>query len=271
MAWLYLPDTVVSNSERVPPSEVEYEPYVTLSGKVTQRPLLWHAWKNRPWIKLLSGMTLPPSTANHGVVSWISSLRDSRVSPSARSASVWGPKTSVGCGVTSRELLAKCAPDGSWAKTSLDLLTKEGDCLKYSGRSPHWGMMLSGELYELPRWGPLKEGNASLYLPNWPTPTARDYKDMAGNLSDRSDGKSRNDRLGVAVFRCSHPELMRSSCGDECSKSHRRLNPVFVEWIQGLPRGWSMPKTGSGPSETELSHYKQRLLFECSQIVQDGS
>ncbi len=40
------------------------------NGKPTPQPLSWRGWKTRPWIRLLSGTTLEPSTAaqRHGVV-----------------------------------------------------------------------------------------------------------------------------------------------------------------------------------------------------------
>lgn len=57
---------------------------VGLSATLNTNSLLprsWsRAWKTAPWIKRLSGMTLPPSMADRGVASWISSLRGSRVS-----------------------------------------------------------------------------------------------------------------------------------------------------------------------------------------------
>ena len=270
MAWLYLPDTVVLKSESTQPLE-EYEPWVTLSGKATQRPLSWRGWKSRPWIKLLSGMTLPPSTASRGAGLWISSLRDSRVSRSAQQESAGGPTTSVGYGTTSRELLARYSPDGSWQRTSLDLLTSTGECSTYSGRCPRYGMMSSGDLFELTRWEPVTGERGSLYLRNWPTPTARDHKDAAGQVKDRKDGKRRDDRLGIVVGRSLHPSQMISTCGPECSPSHRRLNPAFVEWLMGLPEGWTTARIGSGPVATEWSRYKQQLQYALSQIAQGGS
>lgn len=43
----------------------------------------------------------------------------------------------------------------------------------------------------------------------------------------------------------------------------RRLNPRFVEWLMGLPVGWS----DSRPLGTEWFHYKQLLRSEFSRIV----
>jgi len=202
---------------------------------------------------------------------WISSLRDSRVSPSAWSAEDSASKTNGGSGRISRELLARFDQDGSWERTSPDLLTETGDSLRFSGRFPLLGMMLSGDVFGLTKSVQATGERGSSYLRNWPTPTARDYKDAAGNLSDRKDGKSRMDRVGVVVARSLHPSQKKSVCGENCSQDHRRLNPAFVEFLMGLPKGWTLAKIGSGPAETEWSRYKQRLQSALSQLMRDGN
>jgi adenylosuccinate synthase len=49
------------------------------------------------------------------------------------------------------------------------------------------------------------------------------------------------------------------------------LNPAFVEWLMGLPKGWTTARIGSGPVATEWSRYKQQLQYALSQIAQGGS
>ena len=59
----------------------------------------------------------------------------------------------------------------------------------------------------------------------WPTPTARDYKDSGENMNlYRSERQ--NTQLGVVAKR-SEPENIGS------------LNPAWVEWLMGYPRGWT--------------------------------
>lgn len=92
MAWLYLPVSVVSNWA----SDLRSAPNVTalsvsLSGKVTPRPLSWRGWRRRTWTTLLSGTTLKRSTANRGAALWISSLRATRVSRSPLPESAEAP------------------------------------------------------------------------------------------------------------------------------------------------------------------------------------
>ena len=61
----------------------------------------------------------------------------------------------------------------------------------------------------------------------WPTPSARDYK--GGYQGGRiRNGKISRDTLDVAV---QHSDNQRQSAG--------QLNPTWVEWLMGLPLGWT--------------------------------
>lgn len=85
MMWLYLPETyspsapvsAASNSESCSPSIVAERlagASVTWRGK-HRPPQAWsHLWKRGGFIRRLSGLTLPPSTAARGVAMFISSL-----------------------------------------------------------------------------------------------------------------------------------------------------------------------------------------------------
>ena len=136
----------------------------------------------------------------------------------------------------------------------------------YGAAWPNWPTSTKTDAVSNGGEGSSKRTRATLdyWAKNWPTPDASSHK-------ARMSGDSQQSKSLEPRSRSSHRALKISTCGPECSSSHRRLNPVFVEWLMGLPMGWSIARTGSGCSETELSHYKQRLLFECSQIVQDGS
>lgn len=74
-----------------------------------------------------------------------------------------------------------------------------------------------------------KRGRALKDLPQqtWPTPSARDYK--GGYPGGRiRNGKISRDTLDVAV---QHSDNQRQSAG--------QLNPTWVEWLMGLPLGWT--------------------------------
>jgi len=72
----------------------------------------------------------------------------------------------------------------------------------------------------------------------YPTPSARDWKDTPGmaKTATNPDGseRKRNDQLARAVYATENP-----------ISGH--LNPDWVEWLMGVPTGW----TGLGSWETE--------------------
>jgi len=75
---------------------------------------------------------------------------------------------------------------------------------------------------------PSKNG-ARMLLANqvhWPTPTSRDWKDTPG-MATQAGSRSRLDQLPRAVF---------ANNGDQKSG---QLNPTWVEWLMGLPLGWT--------------------------------
>lgn len=100
-------------------------------------------------------------------------------------------------------------------------------------------------------------GTGSLPLPalaaQWRTPRAKEdsqYQYDRGNKTKPSP-----TLLGQAF---SHPVQVTSTPGEASCSDHRILNPRFVEWLMGWPRGW----TSSECSETEWCHWS--LLMRCA-------
>ena len=84
---------------------------------------------------------------------------------------------------------------------------------------PKSGMTLNGVLYQQLEWvRPIAENGSS----SWPTPTARDYKGASGHkkLARRLADLTIQARLRDGV-------------------STGSLNPEFVEWLMGFPKGWT--------------------------------
>jgi len=113
---------------------------------------------------------------------------------------------------------------------------------------------------------------------HWPTPAARDYKG-ANDVAHLEAGTGRKhlDQLPNFVRHVWPlpsssflPDLVTPTPGDESStralNSHplrkAKLNPLFVEWLMGLPRGW----TDSGPVETAWCLWRQHMRFALSQF-----
>lgn len=89
--WLYIPSEsevsarVLEGSTwelRSPSDDPELWCYA--SGIATRQPLSWPGWKERPWIRLLSGIELTPSQQRSFTAAWTFSLQ---ATPASRSAS----------------------------------------------------------------------------------------------------------------------------------------------------------------------------------------
>jgi hypothetical protein len=90
----------------------------------------------------------------------------------------------------------------------------------------------------------------------WPTPQAKDWK--SGEVSEATRTKNSRPLNGIASH-FSPPDQETPTHGSESSPSaqtsRRRLNPAFVDWLMGLPPGW----TDYGPVETASWYSRQRM------------
>lgn len=277
------------------------------------------AWKKGSWLRLLSGTTLPPSTADAGLESWISSLRDTRASRSVSQDDVAeamilatsGPmphassESAIQLSFFSRTSPAICPLASTWsartfrewtiglrlayrARLKSGLHIGESGCLSWptatvtsdGNETENLGVSLPrlSERWPSPRtnkWGPadshvkvpewqtpsreqfsarrqVRQTEREPLLPKqaeqWATPTSRDHKDGA----DPSDAVPTNSLLGRQAPRATGPASPNGS------GRPRRLNPAFVEWMMGLPPGW----TDFAPVAMEWSHFVQRMRSE---------
>lgn len=173
MAWLYVPAVGGLNSGSSLPSETPTAPSVTSSGK-PMRPASWsRAWKKGGWIRLLSGTTLAPSTADAGVDAWISSLPGSPAPRGAQPDLAKAQPTSGGSGRTSPEWFARWDRDSSSWKTSRRSLLGEDFNLS-SLIWPSSGSMRNGVCYERAL---LVQHKCGTGCSSWPAPTAGLFQD----------------------------------------------------------------------------------------------
>ena len=74
----------------------------------------------------------------------------------------------------------------------------------------------------------------------WPTPAERDWKGPNGTEHlEKGTGRKHLDQLPNFVCPCSLLDPQTSTPGGKSSRTTRRLNPRFVEWLMGWPLGWS--------------------------------
>lgn len=110
------------------------------------------------------------------------------------------------------DLLANYDPaTSSWRTSQLCLV--EG-WTRFSGTWPRSGLMRNGIAYQLPPLVPLTDETA---FGSWPTPQSRDWKGAPGKGSQARGG---------------HQSSLPAEIGGV-------PNPIWVEWMIGLPLGWT--------------------------------
>lgn len=131
-------------------------------------PAYWsRAWKTKPWMRRLSGLTLEPSTADRGVASWIASLAATRASQTASPGKGLAKPTTDGLPTTS------CASSMSAGLPVYSGRTSQGTptaSLAYS--SLHWNgwaTALRLEYSQRRKSAPVTDGNG---FSSWPTADA---------------------------------------------------------------------------------------------------
>lgn len=179
MVWLYVPELEVLNSDSLPQSVLDSEPFVMSRGKPMLPQSLSRKWRKGGFIRLLSGLTCEPSRANRGVAKWMSLVRGSLASPGRKPDPSRRLKTHAGYGTTSRESFARFDPHTfSWKTSQVSLM---GGLTPFSARWPKWGSLLNGVASKRPMLAhPIAAKDCSSSLPKqgvfWPTPTATDNR-----------------------------------------------------------------------------------------------
>lgn len=244
---------------------------------------LQRAWKMKPWMRLLSGLTLKPSIQNLGVDAWILSLQDIRASHFPSPEPNVRKKTRATSGRSYGKSSEPSNPGSASSKTSLTIYdwdlnksTMTYDqwvtalrrvCLQRkksvrriaASASSSWLTPRANESSErqetfLKRHGDRTDkahGSLTSQVKAWPTPTARDWKDSPG-MKDRETGQI---SLPNMAFRSGHQHQDVMSNG---GMSQMRLNPLFTEWLMGWPIGW----TDFAPVGTVWCHWWQRMHSE---------
>lgn len=179
--WLHVPGPALasareledSTSQSSLPLTAAIALYVTSSEKAMRRPLSWHGWRKRHWLKLLSGTVSNPLTADLGAALWISSLRVSRANQLPLPVAAKDSTTNAGCGTTSLGSFATYDHQFcTWRTSHGSLLSATGEPLPvYSAPWPNSGSMRNGVSSQRRRWAPAIDVKDSS---SWPTPTSHD-------------------------------------------------------------------------------------------------
>ncbi len=255
---VFVPDTVASSED------------LTLLESTIGSSLMWRSkpsplqtwsrrWSRVNWIPHLFGRILKPSQHTSFETALTSSLEDIRANRLARLEREAGSKTPVISGHTS---------DGTYNQLSLfnaSLRTsKDTSRLDSTASSATWKKMVTtqrGDYSQRLKSVRHTSGSESSYLP---TPTAAPYgTSQNGQRPDGSTFKQAGKPSLESMARHNLWPTPRASeykdCGPVGSKSHTHmdkrsylcakakdpdqpsglLNPTWVEWLMGVPTGWT--------------------------------
>jgi hypothetical protein len=201
--WVYLPKECVSSvcsqdaevSISDSPSPFQRVSAFVTSSRMRMPARYWQlAWKKKPYLQRLSGVTLPLSTVNRGVAQWIASWADFPASTSV-SLEKWlgSTESQVASGESSHGLLARYDLGSSmWRMSQLSLLPGLDE---FSETWPASGTMRNGACRALPASEPRtseEDSSSSLMKEKlWPTPTATPYGSSQNGINGKGGEKER--------------------------------------------------------------------------------
>ena len=251
---VFVPDTVASSEDLI-----LLESTIGSSLMWRSKPSLLQTWSRRwsrvNWIPHLFGRILKPSQHTSFETALTSSLEDIRANRLARLEREAGSKTPVISGHTS---------DGTYNQLNLfnasSRTSKDTSRLDSTASSATWKKMVTtqrGDYSQRLKSVRHTSGSESSYLP---TPSATSYGNNQGGAAGRT-GKVRHSLESMARHNL-WPTPRASEykdCGPVGSKSHTHmdkrsylcakakdpdqpsglLNPTWVEWLMGVPTGWT--------------------------------
>ncbi len=261
MAWLYLPEKCVSS-----PSARASADSTSASGSPIRQPgasvmskgrampprSLSAAWKKKPWMRHLSGLTLEPSTASLGVERWISSLADTPARGSPAPAGCSASATPATCGPTSGGSSPRSGQSDASLRTSATIY--EWASSKSTMTFRQWASALRRACSLRLKSGRTTSGNGSSS-----SPTVVVSDSFGGR--NRTSSRPADSRHHAGTTLTDH--LLGPYVVDGRLQTDLRLNPSFTEAMLGWPPEW----TGCGPAATELSRWWRLMRGEFSKIV----
>jgi len=226
MGWLFVPELEDLSSDSTSLSGSSIELYVTLSGKPTQRPLSWRGWKTRPWIRLLYGTILRPSTADRGAESWILSLQATRVSHSQSRASEKAKQTNGISGMTLPELSERFPPHLYSSKTLPEQLSFD---LDVGNNWRAWATELRRDYSQRRKWAHRTRGSGCFSLRDWMTPKAGQCGET-GICSDRPPEMSTNLKRQAGQWRTPKADVEHHGPNQHDSMGAPHLPNQVANW-----------------------------------------
>jgi len=179
-------------------------------------------WKEGSYYPHLFGRILKPCQYSHFETKLTSLLAAIHVSPLVQQDSEKEQTTQDTCGLTYATTLKQLDLFSASLKTS-----KDTSALDLEKSLATWKASVTKQRGQYSQRVKLAHRTKEKESTSWPTPSARDHK--GGYQGGRiRNGKVSLDTLDVAVQHYS---------GDKTKVGH--LNPTWVEWLMGVPTGWT--------------------------------
>lgn len=250
MTWLYVPSTSSESAPEPGPLSLASESpsaermaSLTWRGKPAPPPLWSQVWRRGGFIRRLSGLISEPSTLDHGVASWISSLRATRASPTASPEIEREPRTIDSLSTSSSALPTSAGLIVSCARTSRG--TRTGNSRPSSRHWKDWATALlreSSQRQNVASSMMASGSGPSIAAPDsssWPTARVA----RGGYTRDKGDPAMERPSLEGAASQWQTPgtDSFRSRGGDR--KDEMGLDQQA--------RTWATPKASSGGANSK--------------------
>ena len=170
--WIQLPSTLLASVQDTQESNLDSEKLSQLEqsamwkSKFLQQRSWQSVWKRDTSIKLLSGLTSKPSTLNHGVEKWISSLEDSHVNPFRLQDTNEEKMTKETYGLTQPDLFGGLGHQSSFLKMCQE--SSNTISVKSDPNFERWVTKLRKDYSQRSKQAHLTNDNG---FSSWPTPT----------------------------------------------------------------------------------------------------
>jgi hypothetical protein len=267
--WIHVPSTssvsvaasAASSLGSTQPWLEELARSVTWKTNSVSPASLRRVWKTVPSIRRLSGLTSAPSTQNRGVAEWISSLGDSRASPTAsREASL--EKMTQG---NSQEKSSGLQPDLDTQLSFLKMSPESSDFTgtPYDPNYERWVTRLRKVSSQRQRQALLTSGNGSS---SWRTPASQESgirpERLEGELGSRMYDKEtgRLAQYGLPQQVQNWPTVTQDSATMRKKKYAQGGNPLSLE-----AASWPTPTT------QETQHPDAELTESRRRLTKDGN
>lgn len=274
--WLYVPGTSSAsaqasedlNSASCSPSDIGERMgavYVTWRGK-QQQPQAWsRRWRQGGFIRRLSGLTCEPSTLDHGVASFISSLRAIPAKTTASPESGQGQTESASLPPKSPALPKSAGLILSSARTCRGTQT---DSLQPSLR--HWKGWATALRQEYSARPPLATPCGASDCSSWPsakTVSGSWERDRNGNVYPTLEGAAINWPGPDATNRVRDEETLAKCAAFRLRNAGQKTVPLYLAEVA---QEWMAPQVPNGGRSTNHAEQVGATLYHNGKKVQMG-